>query len=150
MKPFCVIEAVLYAEDLDPIERFYTEVLGLQKLIRDFDRHIFFACGLTRLLIFNPHVTATHLTEVNHAIIPLHGARGPGHLALGIQTAELENWRRRLTDHSVAIESEVVWPQGGYSIYFRDPAGNSLELVTPAAWGLPEPKVGFCESADSA
>jgi catechol 2,3-dioxygenase-like lactoylglutathione lyase family enzyme len=29
-------------------------------------------------------------------------------------------------------------PRGGRSFYFRDPAGNSLELATPRIWGLPE------------
>ncbi len=26
---------------------------------------------------------------------------------------------------------------GGKSMYFRDPAGNSVELFTPGIWGLP-------------
>ena len=30
---------------------------------------------------------------------------------------------------------EVPWPEGGRSIYFRDPAGNSLELAPPTLWG---------------
>jgi catechol 2,3-dioxygenase-like lactoylglutathione lyase family enzyme len=38
----------------------------------------------------------------------------------------------------VAIEQEMDWPRGGRSFYFRDPAGNSLELATPKIWGLPE------------
>jgi catechol 2,3-dioxygenase-like lactoylglutathione lyase family enzyme len=28
-------------------------------------------------------------------------------------------------------------PKGGKSLYLRDPAGNSVELVTPGVWGLP-------------
>ena len=39
--------------------------------------------------------------------------------------------------HGIAIEDEVTWPKGGKSIYFRDPSGNSAELVTPGVWGLP-------------
>jgi hypothetical protein len=35
------------------------------------------------------------------------------------------------------IEKEFGWPRGGRSIYFRDPAGNSVELVTPGLWGSP-------------
>ena len=34
------------------------------------------------------------------------------------------------------IESEVTWPGGGTSIYFRDPAGNCLELAPGRIWGL--------------
>ena len=38
----------------------------------------------------------------------------------------------------VSIEAEVEWPNGGFSIYLRDPAGNSVELATPSIWGLGE------------
>jgi catechol 2,3-dioxygenase-like lactoylglutathione lyase family enzyme len=37
----------------------------------------------------------------------------------------------------VIEDLEVEWPRGGRSLYFRDPAGNSVELVTPGPWGLP-------------
>jgi hypothetical protein len=38
----------------------------------------------------------------------------------------------------VAVESDYTWPGGGRSLYFRDPAGNSLELGTPAIWRISE------------
>ena len=44
--------------------------------------------------------------------------------------------RERLQQEGVAIESEVTWPGGGRSIYFRDPAGNSLEFAMAGIWGL--------------
>ncbi|MDQ3546548.1 MAG: glyoxalase/bleomycin resistance/extradiol dioxygenase family protein, partial [Verrucomicrobiota bacterium] len=43
-------------------------------------------------------------------------------------------WRERLQEAGVAIESEVEWPEGGRSLYFRDPAGNSVELAPPTLW----------------
>ncbi len=42
-----------------------------------------------------------------------------------------------LVAQGIVIEAEVEWPPGGKSIYFRDPAGNSVELVTPGVWNLP-------------
>ena len=36
----------------------------------------------------------------------------------------------------VEIEVDYLWPGGGRSIYFRDPAGNSLEFAEPSIWGL--------------
>jgi catechol-2,3-dioxygenase len=36
----------------------------------------------------------------------------------------------------VPIEIEITWPGGGHSIYFRDPAGNSIELATAKTWNL--------------
>ena len=70
--------------------------------------------------------------------LPAHGAKGPGHVALGIPTESLDGWKDRLGSAGVEVEKEAEWPKGGKSIYFRDPAGNSVELVTRGLWGLPE------------
>ena len=48
---------------------------------------------------------------------------------------QIDAWRNWLAQHGVPVETEVTWP-GGFSLYFRDPAGNSLELATPEMWGL--------------
>ncbi|PID38725.1 MAG: lactoylglutathione lyase [Proteobacteria bacterium] len=52
--------------------------------------------------------------------------------------AELDGWRERVVGHGVEIESEVDWPRGGRWFYFRDPAGNCLEIAMPSIWGLTE------------
>ena len=49
-----VLEAALYASDLDAADHFYGSVLGLERIARHDDRHIFFRCGQTVVLIFNP------------------------------------------------------------------------------------------------
>jgi len=69
--------------------------------------------------------------------LPPHGASGPSHFALGIDAESFDDGRLRLQSHGVTIEKEVERPRGGKSIYFRDPAGNLVELVTPGVWGLP-------------
>ncbi|WP_201750336.1 VOC family protein [Tautonia marina] len=98
---------------------------------REAGRHVFFRVGDGVLLVFNP------VTTLKGDTLPPHGARGPGHFALGIRADKLDDWRRRLEAHGVAVEQEVEWPRGGRSIYFRDPSGNSVELITPGLWGLP-------------
>ena len=60
-------------------------------------------------------------------------------MTFSIREAEMASWRERLAAKGVAIEKEVDWPGGGRSIYFRDPAGNSVELASPRIWRLPEP-----------
>ncbi len=60
--------------------------------------------------------------------------RATGHIAFVIDESEIEPWRKRLQEAGVAIESEVDWPEGGRSLYFRDPAGNSVELAPPTLW----------------
>ena len=43
---------------------------------------------------------------------------------------------RLVAVQDIAIEADFTWPGGGRSIYFRDPAGNCLELAEPAIWKL--------------
>jgi catechol 2,3-dioxygenase-like lactoylglutathione lyase family enzyme len=50
--------------------------------------------------------------------------------------ADIEAWRRRLETAGIPVEADFEWPQGGRSIYFRDPAGNCLEFAEPRIWGL--------------
>jgi catechol 2,3-dioxygenase-like lactoylglutathione lyase family enzyme len=88
------------------------------------------------LLLFDP-VAARANRDV-----PAHGASGAGHACLAVPESELVAWQARLRAHGVTIEHEQAWPRGGRSFYFRDPAGNSLELATPRIWGLDEPGAG--------
>jgi catechol 2,3-dioxygenase-like lactoylglutathione lyase family enzyme len=127
-----LVEIGVYADDLDEAERFYHEVLGLMMRGKEAGRHVFFQVGVhAMLLVFRPEAT------LRGDQLPAHGARGPGHFALGIATEDLDAWRQRLKEHQVQIEHEESWPRGGQSLYFRDPAGNSVELITPGVWGLP-------------
>lgn len=134
MKISGILETCLYAENLDEIEAFYSALPGIEFVSKEEGRHVFFKCGDGMLLIFNPDHTAAIQTEINGSKIPLHGAKGDGHIAFGIQKEELDNWKDFFQQNKIHIESEVVWPNGSVSLYFRDPAGNSLELVSPDIW----------------
>jgi catechol 2,3-dioxygenase-like lactoylglutathione lyase family enzyme len=127
-----VLETVLYVDDLDAAERFYGDVLGLELDSKKAGLFVFFKCGDGMLLLFEPNAAATG----RH--VPSHGARGPGHACFAVAEDALEAWQARLALAGVAIEQEAEWPRGGRSFYFRDPAGNSLELATPRIWGLAE------------
>lgn len=131
-----VLEATLYCDDLDAAERFYTEVCGLERITRDPVRHVFFRCGPTVVLVFDPAQTEHDVRHVGDAVVPTHGARGPGHLCFRVAPDTRDHWRGHLERHGVAVESEIDWPGGGWSIYVRDPAGNSLEFATASLWGL--------------
>jgi catechol 2,3-dioxygenase-like lactoylglutathione lyase family enzyme len=130
-----ILEACVYAPDLDAAERFYTRVLGLQVITRVDDRHVFFRCGSRVFLVFNPERTR------EGGMIPGHGAEGPGHVCFAMRDEETDAWRERLQRAGVPIETEFRWPGGGLSFYFRDPAGNSLELGTPRIWKIDEADV---------
>ena len=126
-----IVETAIYVDDLEAAEAFYRDVLGLEVIGKEAGRHVFFRVGDGVLLAFVPEAT------LKGDMLPPHGARGPGHFALGVRAVNLDDWRRRLGAHGVAVEEEVTWPRGGLSLYFRDPAGNSVELITPGLWGLP-------------
>src|SRR5579884_3767850 len=128
-----VLETCLYADDLEAAERFYHEVLGLEVESKVVGRHVFFRCGDGVFLVFNPGATSQASGS-----IPTHGAKGPGHVAFAATAGELAGWRDQLSRHGVPIEADVRWSHGGASLYFRDPAGNSVELATPGIWGLPD------------
>lgn len=133
-----VLEACLYATDLEAAERFYTEVLGLERFSSAPGRHVFFRCGTGMFLVFNPERTSSEASVVGGAPVPAHGATGAGHVAFAIPDVDVPAWRERLEAAGVAIESEVSWPRGGRSLYIRDPAGNCVELASPKLWGFPD------------
>jgi hypothetical protein len=37
-------------------------------------------------------------------------------------------------ENKISIEKEVSWKDSARSLYFRDPAGNLVELITPGEW----------------
>ncbi len=123
-----VLEACLYVDDLEVNERFYREVLGLSLMTRRAGVHSFFKLDGGMVLLFQPDSSGTPRE------IPSHGTEGPGHLCFAVNNDELPAWRSHLEAHGVEIEHEHLWPTGGHSIYFRDPAGNSLEFASPRIW----------------
>jgi catechol 2,3-dioxygenase-like lactoylglutathione lyase family enzyme len=132
LKIQAVIETAVYVEDLQATEAFYGTILGLKVLGKEPGRHVFFQVGeASVLLAFLAEAT------LKGDRLPSHGATGPGHFALGIEAEAIDAWRKHLQGHGIVIEQEVEWPRGGKSLYFRDPAGNSVELVSPGIWGLP-------------
>ena len=133
MKVRRIVETCLYVDDLAVAKAFYERVLGLEAFAEVEGRHVFFRCGDSMLLLFNPDVT---LNPAQGDLSP-HGARGPGHIAFEMTGEEVDAWREHLGRCGVEVEDEVTWPSGGHSIYFRDPSGNSLEFVTLRTWGIP-------------
>jgi len=126
-----ILETCIYAADLDAAEAFYRDVMGLTLHSKVPGRHVFFRCGKSAMfLIFNPDKTMHEKSPHGH------GKPGSTHAAFAVEGTELDAWRAHFAKHNVAIELETTWPNGSRSIYFRDPAGNSLELAPPDMWGL--------------
>lgn len=130
-----ILESALYAENLAETAAFYQDVLGLERFIEVEGRHVFFRVPGGVLLLFNPGATVQPPRDPRMPVPP-HGAHGPGHLCFAGTADEIEDWVVRLTAAGIEVEADFQWPQGGRSIYFRDPAGNSLEIAEPRIWGL--------------
>jgi 8-oxo-dGTP pyrophosphatase MutT (NUDIX family)/catechol 2,3-dioxygenase-like lactoylglutathione lyase family enzyme len=129
-----VLETCLYADDLATAAGFYARVLGAEPFLEEASRHVFMRMGGSLVFLFRPEASRVPTPEGKGLPIPTHGATGPGHVAWSVDLEDLEAWRRHLMDHGVPIEEEIEWPHGARSLYFRDPAGNSLELATRSLW----------------
>lgn len=69
--------------------------------------------------------------------LPIHGAFAPPsiiHFALEIDKENYDTAKHMLNEKNVKIGKEVTWQKGTNSIYFRDPAGNLVEIITPGSW----------------
>jgi catechol-2,3-dioxygenase len=127
-----VIETCIYSSDLESMKKFYVDILGLLPIEEERHKLIFLKAGKSMLLIFNPA-----RTSVNNSRLPTHGAMSPPssiHFAMEIKEQDYQDWKKLLLMNSISIEKEVDWKNNAKSLYFRDPAGNLIELITPGGW----------------
>ena len=125
-----VYETVVYGPDVGALTSFYADVLGLRSVgdIDDVGTSFRLPDG-GMLLVFHPGKAA----EPGRAV-PSHGTSGPGHVAFAIEAGSHGAWLAHLEDRGVEVERVLTWRRGASSIYVRDPAGNSVELVEGEAW----------------
>ncbi len=120
--PKKVGHVVLKARDIDPIEKFYTEVLGFAVVFRlQQPRGVFFTLG-------EQHHDLAVLEVPPGSDEPKAEQVGLHHVALQVEDfAALKESYQTLKRHGVPILRAV---DHGItkSIYFCDPAGNRLEL----------------------
>ncbi len=136
--PQGILETALYARDLEAARAFYAGILMLDEVLAREGEFVFFRCGGSMVLIFNPEITVKQPLPPPARAVPGHGNNGTGHLCFQAPGERLEQWKNHLIANGVAVESEITWDNGARSIYFRDPAGNSLEFAQPRLWGYDE------------
>jgi catechol-2,3-dioxygenase len=132
MKINKVVETCIYSSDLESMKRFYAGVLGLPLVQEEKDKLVFLQAGKSMLLIFNPVRTIT-----DNDRLPTHGAQTPPasiHFAMEIKENDYQSWKELLARNGIAVEKQVDWKGRSRSLYFRDPAGNLVELITPGEW----------------
>jgi catechol 2,3-dioxygenase-like lactoylglutathione lyase family enzyme len=127
-----ILETSLYVELPTRSVEFYRRVFGFEPIepdqkesITDQTRLCAMRAGdRSILLLFKKGTTA----DTN--------ATGTIHVAFGIARAELPAWEEWLSELGIPIESRKTWKYGGEALYFRDPDGHLLEVVTPGVWSI--------------
>jgi len=134
MKFTKIVETCIYSSELKEMKDFYINKLGLDFVSEENGRHVFLKAGKSMLLIFNPESTLRD----SDSIFPIHGAI-PSitivHFALEINRGDYEKWNDLLSKKQIDIEKELKIGNSR-SIYFRDPSGNVVELITENAWPI--------------
>ncbi len=120
-------EVALRVTDLDRMQAFYQNTIGLE-LLRRFDRAAFFRLAEG----FGGHMQVLALFDrsANPGYTGLESAKTTvDHLAFEIELADYEHERQRLTDCGLTVTTaEHGWVHWR-SLYVTDPEGNEVELV---------------------
>lgn len=136
-----VVETGVYVEDLDRSVRFYQNLFGFEVEIHDPLICVLRVPGRQALILFpkriadEPGRTSSPAGTVQ-GMIPPHGGSGRSHFAFAIPAGEVEKWESHLAERKIEIEGKVHWKRGGWSLYFRDPDGNLVELISPGLWSF--------------
>ncbi|MGC4090298.1 MAG: VOC family protein [Polyangiaceae bacterium] len=135
----------LPVHDLEQAEKFYVGLLGAT-LLRRFDRATFLRMRPERAHEADADNSPLHLavsfvdTPELHLFLQRQRSKPTPpphpHLALNVDADELDVFIERLRNACVPIDGpRRLGPPGHASVYFADPSGNTLELVTTGYQG---------------
>jgi len=130
-----ITETALYVDDLPRAVEFYRSVFELEVLRSDV-RFCALNVGNRQVLLLFQRGASTSPVPIPGGMIPPHDGAGPAHVGFAIAASSLGEWETRLREKKIPIESRVTWPLGGTSLYFRDPDGHAVELLTPGVWKI--------------
>ena len=122
---------VLLVGDLDAAKRFYCDVVGC-RVDRELPQYGMLQLRAGASLI---DLVDTSGEEGLWARPPVEGGRNMDHVCLATRGFEIEPMRAHLAGHGIEIAEEGIryGASGeGYSVYFRDPFGNQIELKSGA------------------
>ena len=124
-------EVSIHVKNLDAMQKFYEEVIGLEVLRRD-ESFVFFKIaqgygGHTQNLALFQADNRVFLENKSLQLKPeqttLH------HIALNVSLEDFEPERRRLEGLGLMVNATVHEWLHVRSLYFSDPEGNTLEFV---------------------
>lgn len=130
-----IVETALYVEDLARARDFYRGLFDFDTLYED-HRLCAMAVAPRQVLLLFRVDGSLNPTVTSGGAIPPHGGHGQLHFAFGVPADALPAWETRLAERGIVTESRVRAARGGTSVYFRDPDGHLVELVTPGIWAI--------------
>ena len=128
-----MLEFSLYVKDVSAAADFYHLLFGFPVLVSKERMAALDVEGKQILLLFK-YGASSEPVDMPGGVLPPHDSEGTSHVAFAIVESDVERWDGWLREHAVEVESKVEWDRGGRSLYFRDPDGHLLELVTPGVW----------------
>ncbi len=128
-----LVETCLYVSDVEASRDFYVDLFGFEPVGGDARIQPLMVGPSQMLILFRTGGTPKPVPVAN-GFIPPHDGGGEQHFAFGVPEDAFEDWKVFLAGKSIEIESTIDWPQGGRSLYFRDPDRLVVELVTPGLW----------------
>jgi catechol 2,3-dioxygenase-like lactoylglutathione lyase family enzyme len=124
-----LLEVAVYVDDVDRSVRFYRELFDFEIIASDERLCALGVAGRHVFLICRRGASANRL-------VGSHDAQGQQHVAFAVPATDLQDWEARLASQGVTIEETRQWQRGGHSVYFRDPDGHLIELVSPGVWSV--------------
>ena len=113
-----ICELVLETDDVDRLQAFYVEELGLKQLLCEDEDRVWLQVGeRCRLGIWSPGEKEYSDRGGRHV-----------HFAFSVGAEGLDALSARLRERGVEVDGPVEHDGGDRSAYFSDPAGNRVEI----------------------
>lgn len=129
-----IVETALYVADVDRAAEWYHSVFGFPIIFAQEDRLRTLLVAEDQVLLLFKEKGTLQPIEIPGGIIPPHDGSGPMHIAFAMRTEDADPWKQHLASHAIAVESQVRWGDNDTSLYFRDPDGHAVELITGDHW----------------
>ena len=136
-----IVETALYVDDMQRSVEFYQRVFGFRTLFAS-ERMTSLRVAPGQVLLIMKKGLSSEPSVMSFGVIPPSDAAGQQHVAFGARADQIGAWRELLRQMGIGIESALDWPEGGQSLYFRDPDDHCIELKTSDWAGGPLPSGG--------
>jgi len=110
---------VFHVKDLARSRKFYTEFLGME-VEHESSWQVFLRCGSQGVALFQARNGAE-----------IHAGDEVNHMALRLKSGEYEKVKAVLEEAGIKVSGRKGDP---HCIYFSDPDGHRLQLLTPAEY----------------